>query len=111
MTAPPPSEPNIKQWLTDNGKRVRFAIGFVGWWVAFSLVLVLLIGGGQGSLAIYDWIFVFPVQVIVLIILAFKQRQVALGMLSAIALNLVLSLLRGAVVSAVCFIPLWSPYY
>ena len=54
---------------------------------------------------------VLPVNLIVLLGMVSKRRRVAGGILAAIALNLVISLVRGATYNAVCAIPFFFTAY
>ena len=92
--------------LSRRSKIVQFTIGFVGWYLINFSIYAVTSSGGQGIGSVY---IVFPANVIVLIVLAFKRRWVALGMLSAIALNLVVALIMGIQVAGFCFIPFFTP--
>ncbi|MGE5251503.1 MAG: hypothetical protein ACM3QS_14975 [Bacteroidota bacterium] len=92
--------PGPKPVLTREQKLKRFLIGFLGWWIVNYPVWALF-GGGYGMIGLIT----FPANIIVLIILAFRQRWVALGMLAAIAANLLISIMLGVTYMGLCFIP------
>jgi len=52
----------------------------------------------------------FPVNVVVLILFLRYLRQVGWGMLSALAANMVVSLILGLAQNAFCFIPFYSSF-
>jgi len=87
----------------------KFAVGFLGWYLVIGLIYVALISlDRQGYGNMKGGVFlVFPAQLIALVILfVVKQlRNIGWGMLSAIAVNLVISLILGFVGNAICFIP------
>ena len=109
-----------KKQLTRNEKIRDFLIGFVGWWIISGLVW--LVGTNatftfpsrlwNELLALFQLLFLllfFLTQLIALILLAFRRGWIALGMLSAIALNLTVSLLVGMTQNAFCFAPFFVP--
>jgi hypothetical protein len=109
-----------KRQLTRNEKIRDFLIGFVGWWIISGLVWL---GATNATftlpsrlwtelLALFQLLFLllfFLTQLIALILFAFRRGWIALGMLSAIALNLTVSLLVGMTQNAFCFAPFFVP--
>ena len=95
--APHPEKAKLNPW--------QFAIGFLGWFAVGLLdytqrmdVETLIICGGA----------LFIVNVGVLILLLIKLRSVGLGMLFALVLNFVLSLVFGLAYNAMCLIPFYK---
>lgn len=83
----------------------QFAAGFLGWFLVTLLFYAqkmdtesLMICGG----------LLFLVNVVVLLILLIRLRSVGLGMLAALGVNLVISLLLGLTQNAFCFIPFYK---
>lgn len=106
-----PNDPNEKisedervKWE----KSGRFAAGFLGWYLVNGLIWLLFSGGslnGEGALILN--FLIFPLNVIALLIFAFNRstRFFALGLLGALAVNFVISLVIGLQFNAMCFIP------
>lgn len=94
-----------KPVLTRDEKRRRFLIGFLGWWLV-NVPLAMVLNARHLAEVLF---MVFFVQVVLLIIMAFANRAVALGMLAAIGLNLVISILFGLLFNALCWIPVSTP--
>lgn len=82
-----------------------FFVGFLGWF----LVTALFYGQvrDQEALTICGGLL-FPVNLLVFILLLRWQRQMAWGMLAALAVNMVVSLVLGLVQNAFCFIPFFG---
>ncbi len=88
-----------------------FLIGFVGWFLVNGGLWLLLSSQTPLSTAC----LLFPTNLGLLIILAIirRTRWVALGILSALALNFVIALVRGLGFNGICFIPFFignGPY-
>jgi len=88
----------------------RFAVGFLGWYLVVWLIYWSLLNGKtdpQGYSAMILSMLVFPAQIIALFILFVVKdfRKIGWGMLSAIAVNLLISMILGLGLNAVCFIP------
>ena len=109
-----------KKQLTRNEKIRDFLFGFVGWWIISGLVWLGVTKGNfsipsriwSELLALFELVFLllfFLTQLIALIILAFRRGWIALGMLSAIAMNIVITLLIGLTQNAFCFAPFFIP--
>ena len=103
--------------LSRRSKITQFTIGFVGWFLV-NVGLAFLWGGP--SLAKYGQVYgpgpgvsigllLFPANILLFFILVRVWRWVALGMLSAIALNLLIALILGIAVAGWCFIPFFTP--
>ncbi len=105
----PESQPKQpRQPLSRNEKIRDFSIGFIGWWVVNVLIwaLMSLIGpDSQGIIFMTINLFVFPINVLVLIFLAFRRRWAALGILATYAVNFVIALIIGLDVNAFCWVP------
>lgn len=83
----------------------EFVAGFLGWYLVSGLIYAA--GRGQETLIICSGLL-FPVNVVFLILFLRKQPQLGWGMLSALGVNLVISLILGLSTSAFCFIPFFS---
>jgi hypothetical protein len=98
--------------LSRNEKIRDFAIGFFGWYIINGLLWIIInpgiinggtaVNGGSGCIT-------FPLNLIVLIVFArIKQTHwIAFGILVALALNLVVSLIIGVAFNGWCFIPFY----
>ena len=115
-----PESKKPKKQLTRKEKIRDFLIGFAGWWIITGLVWLGVTRGTfsvpsriwSELLALFELVFLllfFLTQLIALIILAFRRGWIALGMLSAIALNLTITLLVGMTQNAFCFAPFFVP--
>jgi len=103
---PPP-----ERELSRNEKIRHLAIGFFGWYIINGIIWFIMLGGGSGGGG-YDYfggLFTFPANMLVLIILsAIKStRRIALGILVALALNLLIALVLGVSINGICFIPFY----
>ena len=101
LTPSSPAKPG-RQW-SRNEKIRDFAIGFVGWYVVNGGLYLTVFTGNPGG-GFYN-LLLLPVNVIVLIIAAFRRQWFALGLLASFAVNLVLALLLGLTLNAFCWIP------
>lgn len=92
----PPSR--LNRWLL-------FASGFFGWY----LVMALIYGQrfDQESLMICGGLL-FPVNLVILVLLLKQQRYAGWGILSALGVNFVISLLLGLWNNALCFLPFFK---
>lgn len=90
-------------------KRLKFLGGFISWYLVNGLIAFLLnISYDVGGLIIWGF-FVLPANVILLIIFSVvkRLRPVALGVLSSMAANFLITLiLTGTIGNAICFVPL-----
>ncbi len=111
--APPASPapapvPQRRKWL-------KFAIGFLGWYLANGLIWLLFPIHWQG-ISVYTSedltpvLCILPLNILVPIVLAIPRptRWVALGLLAALVLNFAISLLFGLFWQAVCLVPFFS---
>ena len=109
----PPAAPKIvPPPLSTAAKRREFMIGFVGWWVVNGALWLGLTGGeglGPGGFGIILNLLLFPANLLMLIVLAFIRRWIALGGLAAIAVNLLIALIMGVALAGFCFIPFFTP--
>ena len=97
----------------------RFAIGFLGWYLVMAFVFWALLGytfdtGQKGlyeGIVILNGICIFPAQILTLVILFLVRslREIGWGMLTAIGVNLLISLVLGLVSNSICFIPFFIP--
>jgi len=88
----------FSRWLAKNQQAIY---GFFGWYV-INIAIWLLAGSTPGDyldMNIILNLFVFPVNLIVLIILAVRRptRKIASGIVTALALNLFISLVLGLI--------------
>lgn len=94
----PPESPPARKFKLNR----KFVIGFLGWYLVTALVF------GVVTLDAYsNGCIIFPAQVLTLIILLSVRtvRDIGWGMLSAIAFNLLISLMVGLGDDAICFVP------
>ena len=98
--------------LTRNEKIRDFSIGFFAWWLIngiawFGLTSDAANSMGENGLLLF--ICVIPLfylsQLVAIIVFAFRRGWIALGSISAIALNLFITLVLGLTFNATCFIP------
>lgn len=82
----------------------NFAAGFLAWYVVTALIYLSV--AGQEALIICSGLL-FPVTVIALVAFLRKTPDVGWGMLSALGVNLIVSLVRGLTTNAFCFIPFY----
>jgi len=97
-------------------KTLKFVVGFLGWFAINTLVYALINLGGRTRYLGYDiilWAFVLLVNLVMLTVLATlkKTRWIALGVLSALAVNFAVSILFLSASDAYCFIPVTYPVY
>ena len=100
--------PKDKLALTSRQKYLRLAIGFVGWYLVNGLVWLPFNGSAtKGEFALLINVFILPINLAILLILGLirRTRWVALGILTALAFNLAVALIIGAVINGVCFVP------
>jgi hypothetical protein len=104
---PPAATEQGKRPKTRNEKIFGFAIGFAAWFAVNGGIWLLLLNGHDLNfgLNVILNILLLPANLVALLILAFSQRWVALGVLSAIAANLVIALVIGSTFNGVCAIP------
>jgi hypothetical protein len=95
--------PRTERQLTRKEKMTHFAAGLIGWFVIVGLLWFV---SGQNTVI---GILLFPINLIVLITLAFKRPWLALGMVSALALNALVAQILGVAVAGICFIPFFTP--
>lgn len=100
----PPISP-LRKWA-------YFAIGFIGWYLVNGL-LFLLLGAKLGfsdltnEALLFVNLIIFPANLIITIILTVMRstRIIGFGILSALGLNLLISLIMGIFLKGVCFVP------
>jgi hypothetical protein len=86
-------------------KSLYFLIGFLGWFLVNALIYLQKFD--QESLTICGGLL-FPVNLVLLVILLRKRPLVGWGMLSALGVNLVISLVFGVWNNALCFLPFFA---
>jgi len=82
----------------------NFVAGFLAWYLVTTLIYLSV--SGQEILIICSGLL-FPVNVVALVVFLKKTPDVGWGMLSALGLNLLISLVRGLSTNAFCFIPFY----
>jgi hypothetical protein len=95
-----------REWFRKND---QILYGFFGWYLINSIIWLLIISNlGYGEYVFLN-LFIFPINLLALIVLSARKstRKIGLGILLALALNLFLSLLVGLSVNGVCFIPFY----
>lgn len=97
---PPETPPSRKFKLT-----WEFFVGFLGWYLVTALFYGQVMD--QEALTICGGLL-FPVNLILLILLLKYRTQLGWGMLAALAVNMVVSLVLGLVQNAFCFIPFFG---
>ncbi len=90
-----------------------FTGGFVGWYVVNGVIWGLQgptysMYGLTGN-SVIVWLIMFPSNVIALIALALFKRGMALGILTALALNFAVTLVLSLIYNALCGIPFFVP--
>jgi len=103
---PSPSDSGSKKTPLTTPQIIEIGIGFVAWYVINGLIWL----GGTSNYGFFLAIFTLPGNLIVLLICAItpRLRRVALGILIAIALNLVITLVLGMFTNALCFVPFFN---
>lgn len=91
----------------------QFAAGFLGWYFVMALFYGLLFRDTGTSTSNEGLIIcsglIFPLQVILLIFSIKDRYDFGWGMLSAIGVNFVISLVLGLFTNALCFVPFFNP--
>jgi hypothetical protein len=103
-----------KKVYTTRTKRIDFAIGFVGWIViagAVWLIAIRIFGPLNGGVFSTTTACVMPIlfgaNISALIILASTRKWIALGMLSVLAVNLLIALILRVGSNATCAVPVY----
>jgi hypothetical protein len=100
-----------KVYVTEREQYVDFAIGFAGWYLLNALAW-LLIRYDYGWIRDYYGmpnLFLFPLNMILLIVFLIRRRWIGLGILGALALNLLIALAMSIAVNGACAVPFWVP--
>ena len=81
---------------------LKFAGGFVGWFLVSTLIYAVALQGG-----VMLWIFYLPINILVMMILAIsaRTRWIGLGIVSAMAANFLIAAAMRPFLEAVCFFP------
>ena len=101
----------MKQFWRDEKNR-DFLVGFAGWFVVNGLVFFAInsmepprnctFDCGLGPVFLATFV-VYPVNIIALIVLLFKRRWVAWGMLTAFAVNAAILIVSGMFFAVICY--------
>jgi hypothetical protein len=86
-----------------------FLVGFLGWYLVNGLIWYFINDPtSDGQSRLFN-LFIFPANLLVLIVLSAIRRTqaIGLGILAALGLNLVLSLILGTVMNGICFFPFY----
>ena len=110
----PPKKP--KTPLTRNEKIRDLSIGFIGWWLVNGLVGSVLssddVQNGDETVILRFSLLLLGVdiaQFITFIVLAFRRVWISLGILSALFINQITSIVLGLFNNVTCFIPFFIP--
>lgn len=99
-----------KVYVSQQEQYIDFLMGFGGWYLLNGLAW-LLIGFDHGWLEGDSYgvpnLFLFPLNVILLIIFLIFRRWIGLGILSALALNLLIALAMNIATNGTCAVPFW----
>jgi hypothetical protein len=87
---------------------IDFIVGFVGWFLLNSAAWLLTGAVTAETYSIFNLVLL-PLNVIALIVFLIIRRWIGFGILAAVALNLIISLIIGATIQATCAIPFWVP--
>lgn len=95
------------QWRSTSQKEFHFISGFIGWFLVNGL-LWSLIGSGGGAFIVN--LFILPINIGVLIILAaiHKTRWIVWGILAAWAVNFIFAIILGVIWNGACLVPFFS---
>jgi hypothetical protein len=96
-----PEEKPPEPEMSPQRKWVLFAAGFLGWYLVNALIWFVL----NGDLGAVCGIWLVNGFALLILALNHPTRPVALGILAALALNFVISLMAGLTDNALCFIP------
>jgi hypothetical protein len=98
-----------KSYNSTKEQIIDFVVGFVGWFLLNSATWLL---SGTLTDETYGptWCVLLPLNVIALIVFLIIRRWIGYGILAAVSLNLLISLVIGAMTNATCAIPFWVPY-
>jgi hypothetical protein len=100
-----------KVYASQKQKYNDFAIGFAGWYLLNGLAWLLVgyeYGWLEGTYGIPN-LLLFPANAILLIIFLVMRRWIGLGILGALALNLLIALVMGILINGACAVPFWFP--
>jgi hypothetical protein len=96
-----------KQYGTSNEKVIDSVIGFVGWYTVNGAFWLTTLKGQpiNEGYNLFANLLMLPVNLLVLIVLAFLRRWMAFGILVAVAANLLIALVLRMTTNATCTIP------
>jgi hypothetical protein len=102
-----------KVYNTQQEKQIDFAIGSIGWFVIMSVIwLLIILSQGTGEFVVLCTMpILLLANIVLLIVLAFTRRWMALGMLSMLTANLLVGLLFRPGSSSLCAVPFIIDYY
>ena len=89
---------------------IHFSAGFLGWFILYGLIWWRLVETTPyGQWYLYD-VCLLPLNVLLMIVLArnIKTRFIGIGILVAMAVNLIISLVMGLGMEAICNIPFFA---
>ena len=90
----------------------QFAAGFLGWFVVNGLVWSMLLAGREFSFAGEAVMnaLIFPLNLLLLFLLARAKdtRQIAWGIVAALGVNLIVSMVLGLTLNAFCLVPFFN---
>lgn len=98
-----------KVYVSEREQYIDFAIGFGGWYLLNGLAWLAIgydYGWLEGDYGVAN-LFLFPLNMILLIILVILRRWIGLGILGALALNLLIAMVMNIVVNGTCAVPFW----
>jgi hypothetical protein len=98
-----------KSYNSSKEQIIDFVIGSVGWFLINSAAW-LLTGAVTAETYGMAILVLLPLNVIALIVFLIIRRWIGYGILAALSLNLLFSLVIGAMTNATCAIPFWVPY-
>lgn len=106
MSGDPTPDRRVVHNPRDGGrKNIDLIAGFVGWYL-FNGLAWLLNSNDDNGLAC----FLFPLNMIVLIVFLMRRRWIGLGILGALALNLLIALVLNTMVNGTCAVPFWVSF-
>ena len=109
---PSETEPPALATTKQNGQRqwIQFTAGFLGWFIIYGLIWWKMVPIElPGAVFWYD-LCLLPINMILMIVLAVskKTRLIGLGILAAMAVNLIIALLMGVGLDAIFNVPFFA---
>ena len=97
-----------KVYSSNQERILDFVGGFFGWYLLNGLCW-LPARGEIEALESFQNLLLLPLNVILLIVFLIIRRWIGYGILTAVALNLVIALIIGVTINAWCAIPFFVP--